>query len=387
MSGKAARTRYRVIREGPKLRLRLHSRLCPADEAPLSPRSMQISNFIRPLSVGLAVLVVSLLTSCGDDSEASETREVVIYCALDQVHSEPLIRKFEERTGIKVRAEYDIEAHKTVGLVRRIREEQNRPRCDVFWNNEIAHTVALANEGLLMSYDSPNAADIPETYRDPQRRWTGLAARARVLILNTELMGDREAPDSMWDLVDESWKGEVGMARPLTGTTLTHVAALYDLLGEERTREYLQNIKDNEVSLTSGNATLMRQVREGRMAWGWTDTDDYWVAKSDGFPVDVVFPDSGSDGIGTLFIPNTVCILANAPHPDAAKELVDFILSVEVEEHLAKSRSAQIPLHKSLSKMPHPFDLEQIKPMEVDYQKIGSEINARHDELKELFLD
>lgn len=334
------------------------------------------------------VLFTALGAGCGGDAgDASAAGEVVIYCALDQVHAEPLIRRFEERTGIKVRAEYDIEAHKTVGLVRRIREEQNRPRCDVFWNNEIAHTVSLANDGLLMSYDSPSAADIPETFRDPQRRWTGFAARARVLILNTQLMEGREAPDSMWDLVQGDWKGACGMARPLTGTTLTHVTALYSVLGEERTREYLQGVKDNEVHLTSGNATLMRQVREGRMAWGWTDTDDYWVAKSDGFPVDVVFPDADADGIGTLFIPNTVSILANAPHPDTARQLVDYILSAEVEEHLAKSRSAQIPLHRSLSDMPHPFELDRIKPMEVDYQVIGAEITDRFSELKELFLD
>lgn len=349
---------------------------------------MQNPSTARSLFAGLVLLLAATGAGCGDEAnDGSGAREVVIYCALDQVHAEPLIREFEARTGIEVRAEYDIEAHKTVGLVRRIREEQNRPRCDVFWNNEIAHTVSLANDGLLMSYDSPSAADIPETFRDAERRWTGFAARARVFILNTELMKGRETPDSMWDLVEESWKGEAGMARPLTGTTLTHVTALYGLLGEERTREYLQSVKDNEVSLTSGNATLMRQVREGRLAWGWTDTDDYWVAKSDGFPVEVVFPDADGDGIGTLFIPNTVCILANAPHPDAAKQLVDYILSAEVEERLAKSRSAQIPLHRSLSEMEHPFELDRIKPMEVDYQQIGAEIDTRFAELKELFLD
>ncbi len=88
-----------------------------------------------------------------------------------------------------------------------------------------------------------------------------------------------------------------------------------------------------------------------------------------------------------MFIPNTVCVLANAPHPEAAKQLVDFILSAEVGEHLAKSRSAQIPLHASLSGMDHPFDLSKIKPMDVDYQRVGAEIDARHAELKELFLD
>lgn len=328
-----------------------------------------------------APLLLLFAAACSKDVD------VVLYCAHDQVHAEPLVREFERRTGLTVRAEYDIEAHKTVGLVRRIREEQGRPRCDVFWNNEFAHTISLANDGLLATYDSPNAASIPEQFRDPERRWTGFGARARVFIVNNLLMDGREVPDSMWDLVGEEWRGNCGMARPLTGTTLTHMVALFTVIGEERTLEYLDGVKHNDLNLTSGNATLMRLVREGQTAWGWTDTDDYWVAKEAGFDVDIVFPDAGKGEIGTLLIPNTVCILKDAPHPDAARRLVDYILSVELEEQLAKSRSAQIPLHAELQGMDHPLPISELKSMEVDYAKIGAEIDQRLQELTELFLD
>ena len=130
----------------------------------------------------LALLLAALgLPGCGREPD------VVVYCALDQVFSEPLLRRFEAETGLVVRAEFDTEASKTVGLVRRLIEESERTRCDVFWNNEIAQTVRLAELGLLQTYDSPSAAGIPERYRDPDRRWTGFAARARVLIVNTDL--------------------------------------------------------------------------------------------------------------------------------------------------------------------------------------------------------
>ncbi len=327
-----------------------------------------------------AALVALALAAC------SRQPDVVIYCALDQVHAEPILREFERRTGLVVRAEFDVEASKTVGLVRRIQEEaRRRTRCDVFWNNEIAHTIKLADEGLLAVYDSPQAADIPETFRDPERRWTGLAARARCFIVNTELVQPEDYPRSMWDLVDGRWKGKVGMARPLTGTTLTHMTALFSVLGESEARRYLDRILETGVRLTSGNATLMRQVREGALAWGWTDTDDYYVAKEGGYPVDVVFPDA--DGIGTLVIPNTVAILADAPHPEAARRLVDYILSPEVERRLAESRSAQIPLHASLQGIEHPLPLDRLKPMEVDFQRVGREIDERTNLLRELFLD
>ena len=72
-----------------------------------------------------------------------------MYCSLDQVFSEQLIDRFARETGLEVRAEFDTEASKTVGLVRRLIEESGSPRCDVFWNNEIAQTVRLAELDLL----------------------------------------------------------------------------------------------------------------------------------------------------------------------------------------------------------------------------------------------
>lgn len=328
----------------------------------------------------LFAIALGLLGSCADDAD------VVIYCALDQVDSEPIIKEFERRTGLKVRAEFDIEAHKTVGLVRRIREERENPRCDVFWNNEIAHTVSLAKDGFLAVYDSPSAAGIPESFRDPERRWTGFAARARVFIVNTDMMDPADV-SGMWDLVDEKWAGNCGMARPLTGTTLTHMTALFVKLGEERALEYLTRIKNGNVNLTSGNATLMRLVSDGEFAWGWTDTDDYNRARLKGKPVAMVFPDAGADDIGTLFIPNTIAIMKTAPHPEAAQQLLDYLLSAEVEAKLASFDGAQIPLHESLKNEPHALPIEQMKAMEIDYAEVGAQIDERFETLREMFLD
>src|SRR5437879_1531280 len=74
---------------------------------------------------------------------------VTIYCALDDVYARPILDDFERETGIHVKASFDTEASKTVGLVQNLRLERSNPRCDVFWNNEILHTVRLADEGVL----------------------------------------------------------------------------------------------------------------------------------------------------------------------------------------------------------------------------------------------
>lgn len=327
----------------------------------------------------ISLLALALAPACAEEPD------VTIYCALDQVHSEPLLRRFEAETGLRVRMEFDVEAHKTVGLVERIRAERARPRCDVFWNNEIANTVALADEGLLASYDSPSAADIPESFRDPQRRWTGFAARARVFIVNTDLVPDPSVLTGMQDLLAPRWAGRVVMAAPLTGTTLTHFAALWDVLGEEAVLDYLESARDAGVHIVKGNGHVMRLVRDGQMAWGWTDTDDYNVAREGGYPVTVVYPDQG--GLGTMVIPNTVAILADAPHPKAARRLVDWILSEDVEAELAAGRSAQIPVRASV---PHPAtvrSLDEFDVMKVDFTATGKEIGARLERFKEIFTE
>jgi len=335
---------------------------------------------------------MALFASCGPGPD------LVVYVAHDQVHSEPLIRRFEAETGLRVRAEYDIEASKTVGLVNRIRQERGRPRCDVFWNNEFAHTVALAEEGLLLPYDSPSAAEIPTEFRDPEGLWTGFAARARVFIVNTELVDPvaMGAIRTLDDLFDERWAGRVGMARPLTGTTLTHAAVLFDVWGEERALAWLREAKrrndEGSLNLLSGNGHVMRQVRDGAMAFGLTDTDDFNVARLSGAPVAAVYPThavpdgDGSGGKGTLLIPNTVAILADAPHPEAARRFVDWLLAPEVEAELARSRAAQIPVRASVPRPDHVRGAEG-GFLEVDYREVGRRLVERQELLQEMFLD
>lgn len=335
----------------------------------------------RPAAALVSALVLALASGCAREPD------VVLYCSLDQVFSEELVREFERETGLTVRAEFDVEAQKTVGLVARLREERARPRCDVFWNNEIAHTVALAEEGLFAAYDSPSAADVPERWRDPARRWTAFAARARVFIVNTEL-ADPARIRGLDDLLDPRWAGKVCMARPLTGTTLSHVVALYVGWGEECTRAWLARATAEEapLSFVQSNGQVMRLVREGQMAWGLTDTDDFRVAQAMGFPVAAVFPDQGEGGQGTLLIPNTVAVLAEAPHPEAARRLVDFLLSREVEARLAASDSAQIPLRAGVARPPWVADADALVLRDVDWAAVARELVPRTRELSELFL-
>ena len=337
----------------------------------------------------LLLALAAIAPACSADPD------LVVYVSLDQEFSAPLIAEFEKETGLKVRAEYDTEANKTVGLSRRLIEEKNRPRCDVYWNNEIAQTIRLAELDLLQPYDSPSAADIPKIFRDPANLWTGFAARARVLIVNTELVPDPSQLRSMYDLLKPEWEGKAAIARPLTGTTLTHAVALYQVLGDEAAREYLGTIakhqSDNppKVQVTNSNGQTARLVREGTLAWGWTDTDDFAVSLKAGAPVIAIYPDqepgpNGEAPMGTLLIPNTIAITKGAPRLENAKRFVDWALSREIEERLAFSPSAQIPVREDV---PRPDSVRSdFHAMEVDYVELGRQMAARTEELKEMFL-
>ncbi len=330
----------------------------------------------------LSVLALALLPACSSEPD------LIVYCSLDQEFSESLMKRFEKESGLKVRAEYDIEANKNVGLAARIREEAiSRPRCDVFWSNECAQVASMAEEGLLDAYDSPSAADIPAEFRDPEHRWTGFAARARVFIVNTKLADPVEIK-TMWDLFEPRWKGQVAMARPLAGTTNTHMTALYLALGEDEARRYVETAaelaKDGSLNLTTGNAHVMRLVRDGQAAFGWTDTDDFNVALEAGFPVAAVYPDRG--GVGTLLIPNAVCVLKSAPHPDAARRFVDWVLRPEIEAELAKSRAAQVPVRASVPRPSNVVGPDGFTAMRVNWGEVGRAVRGRTEEMQELFL-
>lgn len=333
-----------------------------------------------PLALAL-VSLGGLLGSCGREPD------LTVYCSLDQEFGEPLIRRFETETGLKVRAEFDIEANKNIGLAMRIREEQARPRCDVFWSNEFAQVVSMAQDGMLAEYRSPSAATIPDNFKDAQGRWTGFAARARIFIVNTQLANPAELQDA-WVLFDPRWSGKVAMARPLAGTTLTHLAALYESWGEAEALRYARTAAEHSrsgtLNLANGNAHVMRLVRSGEAAFGWTDTDDFEVARREGYPVAAVYPDREKQG--TLLIPNTVCMLKSAPHPKAAQRFIDWVLRPEVEAELAASRSAQIPVRAEVTRPEHVLDATRFKAMSVDFNAVGAKIQQRTREFQELFL-
>ena len=80
----------------------------------------------------------------------------------------------------------------------------------------------------------PHAGDIPDAFKAKDGTWYGFAARARILLVNTQLVAEADRPTGIHDLIDPKWKGKIGIAKPLFGTTATHAACLFAAWGEEK---------------------------------------------------------------------------------------------------------------------------------------------------------
>jgi iron(III) transport system substrate-binding protein len=316
----------------------------------------------RSVVCGYIATIASLLVGCRREN----LREVVVYSALDEEFSQPIFEEFTKQTGIIVRAKYDAESTKTVGLVQAILTERERPRCDLFWNNEILNTYRLERAGLLRAYKSPSGEKYPASVRSPAGLWYGFAARARVLIVNTDQVPREQWPKSVRDLADPRWSKRGGMAKPLFGTTATHAACLFAAWGDNKATEFFRAVKGN-AQIMSGNRQVAEAVAGNSMAFGLTDTDDALSEIEKNYPVTIVYPDQEKDGLGTLFIPNTVALIKDSPHQREAEKLLDYLLSAEVERRLADGPSAQIPLQPGVAASNRVKTPRQVKAMEVDW--------------------
>ena len=262
--------------------------------------------------LGLGLVCCCLLVG-GCWSESGP--EVIAYTALDEQFSDPIFEDFSQETGITVRTKYDTESTKTVGLVADILKEQARPRCDVFWNNEIINTLRLEKKGLLEPCHPAVANKYPAMYRSPKGNWHGFAAQARVLIVNTDKVPAARRPRSILDLADPKWRGRTAMAKPLFGTTATHAACLFAAWGPSRAKKFFEDLKKNEVQILSGNKQVAENVASGALDFGLTDTDDALIEFEKGMPVEIVYPDQGAGQLGTLFIPTTLAIIKGGAAP------------------------------------------------------------------------
>ncbi len=327
----------------------------------------------RPLLLLMLMLASMAAVSC----LRSSNPVAVVYVSVDQQLAEPILAIFERDTGIEVRAVYDVEATKTVGLVERLRAEAEAPVADVFWNSEVVRTVVLARAGVLARL---KPSDLPSAYRGEGDLWAGQALRARVVAFPEH--ASAETPRSLAGVADQGSKAAI--AYPLFGTTSTHVSALWQVWGAERTKMWLRRIHDSGVQIVDGNSTARDYVLSRKADLALTDTDDVAVSRTRDEAIEMAWADA--DGSGTLLIPSTVALVKGGPNPETAQRLVEFLLSEKVERMLGEGPGRFMPIRPD---SPWPEGLPPratLTPMVVDYEAMVDVLDEAMLFCRDLFL-
>jgi len=285
----------------------------------------------------LSVLAFAVAqTGCDRKPETRAAPEVVIYSSIDEPDLTPLLKKFEAKTGIKVRAVTDTEATKTAVLVQRLEAEKANPQADVYWGNEIFHTINLAEQGFFDPYRPTTAEDVPARWRGTNDLYTCIGVRARIIAFSTrpefkELTGKLH---HLQDLGDPGLKDKIGFCHPGFGTASGHFAAMFVLWGEPKYIEFMKALRANNLKLLGGNSAVADEINAGTLAAGPTDNDDVSDGKEQKQPIDGVIPDQGAAEPGTLLIPGSIALMRGAQHPETAKQLIDFLADASIEKEL-----------------------------------------------------
>lgn len=245
---------------------------------------------------------------------------VVVYTSQDKVYSEALFKLFTQETGIDVRAVYDAEAVKTVGIANRLLAEKRHPQCDVFWNNEELRTRQLAAAGVF----------------DQTTGWTAFGYRSRRLVINTNLISMNDAPQHFVDLTNSTWRGKFAMAYPLFGTTGTHLMALRSRESEAEWLAWCKALAANQPMIVDGNSVVVQQVGRGEVAVGMTDFDDIEAGKREGYPIAAVPLLSDA-----LLIPNTAGLVRGGPNPEQGREFLNWLIRPATVRRLVELRALE----------------------------------------------
>ena len=285
-----------------------------------SGRGRANSLLFKIISLPIIVVGLAILLFVPVPLPSKQTKQVVAYCAQDEEYAEPILREFDEKTGIKVRAVYDNEAVKTVGLANRLLAERRHPRCDVFWGNEEMRTRQLAAEQVFRETNG----------------WAAVGYRSRRIVINTNRLSLATAPRSLLELTNETWRGKVALAYPQFGTTATHFNALRQHWGDELWQAWCRGLVANKALLLDGNSVVVKMVGRGEAWIGLSDSDDIASGHEEGLPVEPLPMNEE-----TLLIPNTVAVVRGAPHPEAAQRLFEYLQRRAVVQDLIAAHALE----------------------------------------------
>jgi iron(III) transport system substrate-binding protein len=293
----------------------------------------------KTMGVRACTLAALFLTSASFAMPAAADGEVNIYSYRQPFLIEPLLNAFTKETGIETNV---IFADK--GLGERIQAEGANSPADVLLTVDIGRLDGAKEMGITQPVTSDVIeANIPAEYRDPEGHWIGLTTRARVIYASK----DRVEQDTITyeELADDKWRGRICTRSGQHVYSIGLFASVVAHEGAEKAEEWLAGVRDNLASKPSGNdraqvksifagecdISLGNTYYMGKMLTNEKEPEQKDWANS----VKILFPNA--DGRGTHVNIAGVVMAKHAPHPDAAKKLIEFLTSEEAQRIYADS--------------------------------------------------
>lgn len=319
----------------------------------------------------ILVSVLLLLGCSGSEPSAQgyapdESQRLVLYTSHKKEVYEPIVREFEERTGIWV----TVITGGTNELLDLLPKDAAASSCDVMFGGGVDSLLSV--QDAFLPYSSPEEASVSEAYRISDPCIKPFSSLPIVLIYHTKLV-EGEQITGWSSLLDPAWKGKIAFADPnVSGSSYTALRTLCECIGGDHAatlQAFAENLDGKQLS---GSGEVLRAVADGRFPIGVTLEETARKYILSGEDIGMTYPSEG-----TSAVPDGCAILKNAPHLENAKRFVDFILGRDVQTLLANQmcrRSIRVDV-PSQETLPSEQELRLIR---FSYQK---EIRTRADNL------
>jgi len=265
-----------------------------------------------------------------------------LYTARHYQTDEALYTNFTKRTGIKINR---IEGGEDA-LFERIKNEGANSPADVFLTVDVGRIWRAEQAGIFEAVKSPELERrIPSSFRDPENRWFGFSARARVIVYNKAMVKAGEIRDYE-DLANPKWKGKVCTRSSAHPYMLSLTASMVAHLGEQKAEAWTQGLKDNLAHNPKGGDTdQIRSAAAGECALAVTNQYYFVRMMRSKRPEDkqaverlaVVFPNQGNRG--THMNISGGGMLKHAPHKEAARKFLEYLASDEAQSYFANGNN------------------------------------------------
>jgi iron(III) transport system substrate-binding protein len=332
----------------------------------------------------LAILVAAVaigVAGCGGGGSGGENGSLTVYSGRAEEFVGPLFERFEDETGINLDVRYDDSAQ----LAAAIAEEGGNSPADVFFAQDAGSLGAAAADGRFATLPAATLKLVDARFRDPDGRWIGLSGRARVIVYNTEMLTEDQVPDSVFDVTDERWRGKLGIA-PTNASFQAFVSAMRLESGEQRARQWLEDLKANEPRTYENNVAVVAAVAAGEIEIGLVNHYYLYELKAEdpGAPAANHF--TAASDPGSLVNVAGVGILASSDDPALAQRLVDYLLTEPSQRYYTEDGRSEYPLIAGVPPLAGLPPLASIHGIDISLSDLGAKLPSTLELLNEVGL-